>query len=215
MKTDYKIVFFDFDGVLCKDYFYANLKKTYPDVYNFIQKEIFGGNNKIINQWTRNQISSDDVNKFISEKTKINFQKLSEMFIESVKQMKIEKRLIDLAQNLQKNNIKIALITNNVDIFSRVIVKHNNLDKIFPMIINSADYGILKHEQNGKLFDIVLKKLGETEYKKVLLIDDSVKAGKIFENKGGLVFTYDNFENFELWVKKNFKILELDISHNS
>nr|MBD3299769.1 hypothetical protein [Candidatus Moranbacteria bacterium] len=31
-------IFFDFDGVLCHDYFYANLKESHPKVHKFINE---------------------------------------------------------------------------------------------------------------------------------------------------------------------------------
>gem|GEM_PF-4931308 len=37
----YQTIFFDFDGVLCKDRFFTTLKETHPEVYNFIQEHIF------------------------------------------------------------------------------------------------------------------------------------------------------------------------------
>ncbi len=35
---------------------------------------------------------------------------------------------------------------------------------------------MMKHEKEGKLFDIAMKQMQETDYAKVLLIDDSQKA---------------------------------------
>gem|GEM_PF-4114917 len=34
-----------------------------------------------------------------------------------------------------------------MDVFTTISISHHKLDEIFPHIINSSDYGILKHEQ--------------------------------------------------------------------
>lgn len=70
-----------------------------------------------------------------------------------------------------------------MDCFTSITISHHKLDEIFPHIINSSDYGILKQEENGKLFDIAMDKVGCREYKSTLLIDDSQTARDTFEKK--------------------------------
>lgn len=65
----------------------------------------------------------------------------------------------------------------------------------------------MKHEKNGLLFDIALKKLGQEGcYNKSLLIDDSKKACATFFKKGGNIYRYSNYKNFEKWKKLNFDL---------
>jgi len=198
----FKTIFFDFDGVLCHDYFYSNLKESYPEVSSFIEKSVFGKGSEIPDKWMRAKLTMDDVNKMISQNTGIDFDLLSNLFIESVKMMRVDKNLLNLANHLKSKNIKVALVTNNMDVFNMVTIKHNNLDQVFLVIVNSYDYGLMKHDENGKLFDIALEKIGESDYSNVLLIDDSAKMRAAFENKGGSTFPYDTFENFEPWMKE-------------
>lgn len=198
-----KTVFFDFDGVLCRDRFYANLKNTHPKVHQFIQSKVFGFKNVMVDQWMRSRLTSDQMNKFISENTDIDFDELRELFIESVKAMRLEAGLIDLAKKLRTNSFQIALVTDNMDVFSEVTVRYHKLDNIFPVIINSFDYGVTKREANGKLFDIAMAKLGESEYDSALLIDNSAKTRNMFEQKGGLTFAYTNYPDFAKWAGKN------------
>jgi FMN phosphatase YigB (HAD superfamily) len=117
--------------------------------------------------------------------------------------MKLEIRLLDLACDLQKKGTSVALVTNNMDIFNEVTIPYHNLDKIFPVIVNSCDHGFLKHEEGGRLFDIALQKLKQDSFKKALLIDDSAKVRKVFEDKGGTTFAYTVYENFEPWAREN------------
>ena len=130
-------------------------------------------------------MTSNDVNRFICANTKIDFEELSSLFTESVKNMSIDKRLVTLAKKLTLNRVKVAIVTDNMDVFSSITIKNHNLDKVFPVIVNSCEYGVLKSEANGKLFDITLDKLGVNNYKNALLIDDSSKSRSMFESKGG------------------------------
>jgi FMN phosphatase YigB (HAD superfamily) len=199
----YKTIIFDFDGVLCRDYFYTNLKASYPEVSDFINTKIFVKGGDVSDKWMRGEFAADDVNKIISDNTGINFDELSNLFIESVYAMKIDNRLLDLAKTVVLEGKKVALVTNNMDVFNEITIKNYNLDKIFPVIVNSCDYGIMKHDENGRLFDIAMEKLGVLNYDGALLIDDSSKARTAFESKGGATFPYENYEQFEPWMKEN------------
>jgi len=199
-----KTVFFDFDGVLSKDYFYTNLKDVYPEVYRFIQKTVFGKQSKMPDKWMRGELTSNEVNRFISINTGLDFTKLSKLFIESVKAMRIEKPLVDLAVSLKDNLFQTALITNNMDVFDKITKHRHQLDSTFPVIVNSFNYGVLKHEENGKLFDIAMYKLKIRDYKNALLIDNSAKARKMFEQKGGSTFAYTDYPSFKKWADKKW-----------
>lgn len=203
---DYEVILFDFDWVLCEDYFYNNLLEHYPHVSEYIQTKIFRGNSDIPDLWMKNIMSMNDVNKHISDNTWIELKLLSNLFEESVKNMKINKGLLSIASQLKKQWRKIALVTNNMDVFDKITVPHNTLHEVFPIIINSCNYGVLKHEENGKLFDIVMGKLWHTEYNKVLLIDDSKKARETFEKKWWKTFAYSTFDEFYLRAKNNLSI---------
>lgn len=196
----YQAILFDFDGVLCKDHFYTNLISQYPEVYDYIQDTIFWGSNDLCHRWMKNELTMQDINKYISENTDINYEILVDYFEQSIKEMKIDLRLINLAKIFKKQGKKIAIVTNNMDVFSQITVPHNGFDILFDVVINSADYALLKQEQDGKLFDIALKQIWIPDFGSCLLIDDSAKVRTVFESRGGDTFAYSNFEDFEKWV---------------
>lgn len=198
------MVFFDFDGVLCSDLFYTNLENSYPKIREFINNEIFSKNSDLADRWMRAELSSDDINKFICDHNHIDFNTLSQLFIESVKSMRVDKKLLKFAENIKTNCGKVAIVTNNMDVFNQITIANHSLDKIFPVIINSCDYGMLKADNDGKLFDIALEKLGVADYKDVLLIDDSKSAREVFESKGGKTYAYENYDKFEQWFNENY-----------
>ncbi|MCL5011210.1 MAG: HAD family hydrolase [Patescibacteria group bacterium] len=203
--NQYQVVIFDFDGVLSRGKFYANLRKQHFLVWQFIQENVFDrtGTNKIVDLWLRGEVGWQQVNCFVSKQTGLHLKKLNGLFVESVKQMKVEKGPLKLALKLKNRGVKLALVTNHMDIFNEVIIRHLGLDEIFPVIVNSCDHGVFKSEQNGFLFDMAMKGLGENDYNKALLIDDSLKNCEVFSQKGGKYFHYKNYRGFCLWARKN------------
>ncbi|MDD5626532.1 MAG: hypothetical protein PHW01_00745 [Patescibacteria group bacterium] len=193
---------FDFDGVLCYDRFYrATLEKIYPEVYAWIQENIFGDRQELVGQWMRGKINSAEINHIIAKNTAINGALLERLFVKSVRLMKIDQELRDYIAGLKKRVGKIGLVTDNMDVFSKITVKNHSLNKLFDVIINSADYGYLKKDQKGKLFDIALAKMGE-EINNTLLVDDSLKVTNLYQDKGGKAFLYQNFQDFR-WFLDN------------
>ena len=118
--------------------------------------------------------------------------------------MKINPVLIQFALELKRKQVKIALVTGNMDVFNEITVPEKKLAEVFPVIINSFDYRMMKQDENGKLFDIALKKLELDSYQGTWLIDDSPDICTLFTGKGGRAYRYSGQEEFEGWVKQIF-----------
>jgi len=192
----FKTILFDFDGVLSKGRFYEKtLLSKYPEIYAWIQDNIFG-NKELVRQWMKNEINSASINKMISEKTGIEFELLKKLYEESISQMELEKGMIDLAKALISNGKKIGIVTDNMDVFTQITIPNHGLDKIFDVIINSADYGILKNEENGKLFDLALDLLN-VNISSSLMIDDSSQTVELFKKKGGEGILFNNISQLQ------------------
>lgn len=187
----YQTILFDFDGVLCRGRFYEKtLLPSYPEIYDWIQKNIFG-NKEIVRDWMRNRITSAEVNKMIAESTGIGCGLLTEFFEESIRRIELEKEVKDLAELLKLSGKKIGIVTDNMDVFSQITIPNHQLDILFDIIINSADHRFLKKDENGKLFDIALTALDE-KIESSLMIDDSESNIELFKKKGGQGFVYKN-----------------------
>lgn len=200
---NYSAVLFDFGGVLCTDRFYTTLLIEYPKVYTWIQEHVFGKENVIGKKWMRGEVGYQEVNKYIAENTKIDLLVLEKLFLESVRRMKVDERLLKIILNLKKQFVKTALVTDNMDVFREITIVNHHLYDYFDVITTSTEYGIFKNEQNGKLFDITLQKLGIDSFKNTLFIDDSPSTVELYKTKGGEAFQYSSFEEFDKWFKKN------------
>jgi len=169
-----KAVIFDFDGVLCHDRFYEEmLLPQYQELYNWIQDNIFG-NKDLLHQWMRNEINTGDINKFIAEGTGYKEEFLKDILLKSLQGIRLDAKIFSLAKELKE--------------------LHNKKNEIFDAVINSADYGCLKAEQNGKLFNKALEILNE-KIEDCLFVDDSPRKVEFFKEKGGQGFLYSN--NFD------------------
>ena len=71
---------------------------------------------------------------------------------------------------------------------------------LFDVTINSADYGFLKKDDNGKLFDIALASLDE-KIENSLMIDDSDSTIKLYEQKGGQGFRYHGIAELKSFLQ--------------
>ncbi len=195
-------IFFDFDGVLCKDRFYQKLKFDHKEVLDFISTVVFGSESDIPDLWMKNIWSYKDVNIYISQNTSIDYDLLTDLFIQGIYEMELDKDLLNFADDLKKRWKNIGLITNNMDIFNEITRVHYNLDSVFPLIINSSDYWLLKHEQNWELFDIAMRKIWGF-FSDTLMIDDSSKVYKVFTDKWWICYKYDNYKNFAKRFERN------------
>lgn len=201
----YKAVFWDFDGVWSKDYFYKSFSKDYPQVWEFIQTHVWGPDGEgRVDKWMRGELTMTDINKHISKGTGMDFDALTKKFLEDVSQMEIEMRHAPIVKALKKNGIRVGMITNNMDVFDIVTRPKLKFDKLFnDKVFNSFAYKKMKAEG---LFDIAMESIDQLDYSTALLIDDSARARVAFEAKGGQTYPYTTFESFQDWANKNLLI---------
>jgi len=186
---DLQSILFDFDGVLCRDRFYrATLLPDHQDICDWIQANIFS-DKELTHKWMRGQTDSAAINRLISEKTGIGYELLNGLYEESIRSMKLEAELVDLARSLKAVGKKIGIVTDNMDVFTRITIPNHRLSELFHVVINSADHGLLKRDENGRLFDIALGKLG-SGIEDSLMIDDNATTIELYKQKGGQGFVY-------------------------
>lgn len=202
---NFQTVFFDFDGVLCNGRFYKTLLPTYSEVYDWIQTNIFR-NKELVKKWMRNEINSSYINQLIVEKTAISSNLLDKLYHDSIYKMELQKDVLDIVGSLKLLSKKVGIITDNMDVFSQITIPNHKLDSLFDIIINSSDYGLLKNDENGKLFDIALSSLGE-KFENSLMVDDSEPTINLFKKRGGHGFVYENLDELRLFLRKENLIL--------
>ncbi len=196
----YQTVLFDFDGVLCKGRFYEKtLLPDHSEIHDWIQMNIFG-NKEMVRDWMRNRVNSAEINELIAKNTGIECNFLNGLYEESIRRMKLEEEAIDLAESLKSSGKKIGIVTDNMDVFTKITIPNHRLNTLFDVIINSADHGLLKKDENGKLFDITLATL-EEKIENSLMIDDSESTIKLYRQKGGRGFVYKSLVELKYFLR--------------
>jgi FMN phosphatase YigB (HAD superfamily) len=197
----YESVFWDFDGVWSKDWFYKSLKDSHPQVWEFIQTKIWGPNGESrVDRWMRAELSMKDINQLVAQETGIDFNLLTKTFLGDIAKMEIEIRHVPIVEELKRRRIKVGMITNNMDVFTTITVSRLNLLDLFSgRVYNSFDHRMLKAEG---LFDLAICQTG-AKYSTSLLIDDSPRARSAFEALGGHAYPYTTFTDFQSWTNQN------------
>lgn len=174
------ILFIDFDGTLCFDRFWRNLK---PEELKKVQHFLFTSNKEILRKWMLGEFTSEEVNLLVSESLSLDYTYLLDTFIKDCETMDVSKTTLKRVHSLRDTYTTI-LITDNMDCFSRFTVPSLNLQNYFDEIINSSDRRLSKNENDGQLFIDVTRE-HNSDLKKSMLLDNSLDTCTIFENLGG------------------------------
>ncbi len=201
-KREIKAVFFDFSKVLSRGLFYSGLEKVDPERYERLQAEIFAPPSTLCDRWMRHELTRQDINRHLSGKLNLPEGVLNRYLLDSVQRMPLDESLVGWAKELKAAGRSTAIVTDNMDTFSAFTVPSLGLDKIFPVIVSSADHRILKKDQNGRLFQIAREELGLPSFSAALLVDDSPKNRELFQRLGGQAVVYKEFADIAPWRDK-------------
>lgn len=199
-------VLFDFDGVICSDYFYFTLEDQHSRLYSDINEHIFHNDNykKLINQWMRGALTYQKFNRVIAKKLGTKSSLLDDALESSVRQMTMNEPLLEFSSQLRSIGIKTIIFTDNMDIFEKVTIPHHKLGDHFDDCFSSHKHNLLKKDQDWQLLDKVLT-AHNTSYEETLLIDDSKSIGSIMEKRGGNFYLYPRGGHVkDFWIFKNW-----------
>lgn len=194
------ILLIDFDGTLCHDRFWRSLDAA---TFDKIQGIIFNQSFEFIDEWMRGKKTAEEVNFFVADKLGLKYEDLWSVFVEDCKAMRIDQSDLNFIQELRKKYI-VVLITNNMDTLTRFTIPALGLDRYFDDIVTSAEEGILKQEENGRMMTHTVEKLNG-EMGTTILIDNSQKVCDIFESLGGKVMFVDKEKNLNYWLRELVK----------
>lgn len=203
-----KLILSDFDGVLSnvnRDFintgFYTTIRNENPELMQNIGNFLFKSSSGYITKaWMQGDISYKELNALMARKFGTTEEYLNKHLVESVRKMKMNNELIDFYQVQRAKNIKVCIMSDNMDIFSEVSVKHFNLNKCFDKIYNSADVKQLKRDKNCELAKRIANEFG-CGNNEVLVIDDGKKLLDELNEYNFKTFLYNNetrdqFENY-------------------
>ena len=192
------------DGDYSKTGWYSTISKDKPDLYSKIHKFIFCDNPIIMDNegliplWMSGKLTYKDVNKILSNNLNIDISYLDEKLIESAKKLELDWNLIKIYQKFRKNDVKVFITSDNMDIFSLFTVPANNLNDYFDKIYNSFDLNCLKHGNDFELYRKIASE-NNLELSEVLIVDDSRDIIDRAKEIGFSTYLYnfDTYMNFE------------------
>lgn len=182
MNTSQKpIIFCDFDGVLCHDRFWRSLS---PNQLEKVQEYLFKNNLELLNDWMRGKYSAEEINQKVSENTDIPYDLLWDVFVSDRKQMSVSSDALEKLNRL-RGRYTVILLTSNMDCFTRFTKPEAELEKYFDHISNSFEEGILKTDDNGRIF-LQFAEKHKVPIQSCYVIDDSKNVNEIFSKLGGI-----------------------------
>ncbi len=173
-------LFVDFYKTVSFDYFWSTHQEA-----KIIGQTLFSADNRaLINAWMRGQHRAEDIVQMVAGTTNFPEFELWESLVHSAATLTVFDEALPLIVEA-KQKYQVILFTDNFDTFTRFTVPGNpSFYGVFDSIVNSADVGLLKCDEQGKSFLHVAKE----EIGNSVLIDDSQSSKETFEALGGMVF---------------------------
>lgn len=136
----------------------------------------------MVNDWMRGELAAEDIVKYISDSLQLKYKDVWNSLEASAGNLKLIDNL-ELFLDSLKAKYTLILFTDNFDTFTRFTVPNNFLYKKFDVIVNSADVGLLKCDNDGASF----LSIAQDDIKNSILIDDSESSKDTFMALGGRV----------------------------
>jgi FMN phosphatase YigB (HAD superfamily) len=192
-----KCVTFDFGFTFSPDYYFNFTPPGCPQWHTVIQEVIFG-DSAITDPWMRGELSSLDIARILSYHLPLDVPTIAACMDKGCEHLHLNPAVIDFALAQKAAGRKTALVTDNMDVFSKVVVPSHGLEGLFDVILNSADYHEIRKEF---LWPIAFERLGGgIGYTNSLLIEDGESEPAMFRRLGGQAHQYTNDKTFEMWL---------------
>ena len=197
-----KLLLVDFDGVMTKSKFYDAYPQKNKKEFDTLLKQLFmSQESDLLDPWMRGQIGYKEMHAKIADNPKIA-SIYDEALLQSIVTMQLNQKMLDTVRRVRDSGIKVALFTNNMDVFDTITVKYFNLSEHFDAIYSSSQHGKLKFE-DGTTFIKAASSVGATA-SEIALVDDSVDSINAMKQLGGAAFHYKNYTEdhaqFESWI---------------
>ncbi len=173
-----KLILCDFDGVISRFHasskqegFYSDLLPKHPTLHKNITDLLFGPSKYLRESWMCGQINYTDVNALMAHKFGVERSYLDAELLKSLRQFTLNQNLITLLQKFRSSGTTVAIMSDNMDVFTQYAVPHFSLLTFFDAVYSSSDLKQMKKHNNWELPKKIAKKYN-CEYADVLVIDD-------------------------------------------
>jgi len=205
MPADIRCVIFDFYNILCSDLYFRHLGQQFCDMAT---NAIFSKENisRWSTPWCCGRLSSVDISDYLSGLTGITAERILSALDEGCANLHLNPNIWRFAQAQRAQGRRTVLATVNMDVFTRVVAPAHGFDRVFDVVVNSADYGT---EDKNVLCEIAFSQLDGCTFANSLLIDDWPVAINAFRARGGMTYQYTTDEAFAEWEEKAWNSVQL------
>lgn len=191
-------IIFDFGFTLSPDLYFKVSPPECPDWQPLIQQHIFR-NDRLVDDWMRATLTLWDIARKLAPIVGMDASRIVKFLELGCRDLVFNEAVLNFAIRQRELGRKTAIVTGNMDVFSKVVVPCHKLDVKFDVIINSFDYQeIDKVVLWPKAFDLLGNGIG---YGQSLLIEDGEQNVRKFRANGGHAYQYRNDEDFVIWLK--------------
>jgi hypothetical protein len=193
-----KCVVFDFGFTLSSDLYFKIAPPGHPEWRAVIQKYVFE-QPALVNAWMKGDLSSADIAGIISGYIPLDVPDIVAWMDRGCEHLDFNSVVWEFACAQREAGRQTALVTDNMDVFTRVVVPSHHLDEIFDVILNSSDF---RETRKEFLWPIAFERLGNgIGYANSLLIEDGVTEPARFRTLGGRAYPYSNDTDFRKWLE--------------
>ena len=193
-----KCVVFDFGHTLSSDHYFKIPPPGCPQWHEIIQKVIFGEPSIVI-PWMKGELTSLDIAGLLSKHFPLDIPTIAATMEKGCQHLNFNPAVWDFAVAQKAARRKTALVTDNMDVFTMVVVPAHSLGQLFDVILNSADFHEICKEI---LWPIAFERLGGgIRYANSLLIEDGETESAMFRALGGYACQYQNDKLFLDWLE--------------
>jgi hypothetical protein len=192
-----KCVVFDSGFTLIADYYFKVSPPGIPQWFDIIQRGIFG-DSSIVDPWMRGELTILDIAGVLSRHIPLDIPTIAATMEIGCRHLNFNQAVWDFAVAQKAAGRKTALVTGNMDVFTKVVVPAHGLDRLFDVILNTSDFHEIRKEI---LWPIAFERLGDgIGYANSLLIEDGETQPALFRAQGGYAYQYKNDGMFLDWL---------------
>jgi hypothetical protein len=196
--TDIECIVFDFGFTLSSDLYFNVAPPEYPDLQELIQHQIFS-DEALVNQWMVGAVTIHDIAGQLAPIVGMEIPRLVHFLELGCQSLSFNEAVWDFAIQQRATGRKTAIVTGNMDVFTKVVMPCHKLSEKFDVIINSFDYQeIDKSILWAKAFEVLGHGIG---YCQSLLIEDGFNNVRKFRANGGYAYQYEDDKQFLKWLE--------------
>lgn len=195
-----KCIIFDFANTLYSGLYFNVHPCGYENWRELFNTCIFDkfDKNAIETKVMNGELGTEGIARIISGHIGLDAESVVKLMEKGCKNLKFNPPILDFAIEQKNKGIATALVSVNMDVFTKTVVPAHGLENIFDVIVNSFDY---KETRKGILWDIAFSKLATgVTFANSLLIDDGADNVKLFKELGGYAHQYREDESFSEWL---------------